>query len=113
MEEIAGSFRAIGQNAREVFLLSKLDQLMRIVMRTVGDLKVDQLTGLGGLGAGGNGTELTGRIIAGSERIKAATGVDLLGAVRDRVSSAPAQPQPQTPGSPTGRTKPPEPPRHA
>lgn len=87
MEEIAAAWRRAGANARQVFLMQKVDELMRIVMGTVSDLKVDKLTVLGALGgASGNGDGITGRVIAASEQLKAATGVDLLGAVRDRAA---------------------------
>jgi flotillin len=102
MEEIAAAWRQAGAggNARQVFLMQKVDGLMRIVMETVRDLKVDRLTVLGGLGGTGAADAdgvgaLTGRIIAASEQLKAATGVDLLGAVRDRV----AAPTPSSAGS--------------
>ncbi len=90
MHEIAGSWRKVGGNAREVFLMQKVDELMRIVMSTAGDLKIDRLTVLGGVG--GNGTsqgDVAGKIIAASEQLKAATGVDLLSAVRGRLAGPP------------------------
>jgi flotillin len=88
MDEIALSWHQVGDNARNVFLLQKVDGLMRQVMDSVSGLKVEKLTVLGGVG-GGNGNssggDVTGRVIAASEQLKAATGVDLLAAVRDRV----------------------------
>jgi flotillin len=89
MDEIALSWHQVGDKARNVFLLQKVDGLMRQVMDTVSGLKVEKLTVLGGIGGAGNGTpsggDVTGRLIAASEHLKAATGVDLLAAVRDRV----------------------------
>jgi flotillin len=89
MDEIALAWKQVGDNARNVFLLQKVDGLMRQVMETVSGLKVEKLTVLGGIGSGGNGAgsggDVTGRLIAASEQLKAATGVDLLAAVRDRV----------------------------
>jgi flotillin len=89
LEEIAGSFRKAGANARQVFLLQKVDSLMRIVMTTVGDLKVDRLTILGGLGGGQAGSgdgNLVSRVIAANEQIKAVTGVDLMNAARAKLA---------------------------
>ncbi len=105
MDEIAAAWRAVGGNARNVFLMQKVDDLTRSVMGTMGDLKIDRLTVLGGIGGGGGGAtghggngplapDLTGRVIAASEQLKAATGVDLLSAVRDRLTS-PAPPPPR------------------
>jgi flotillin len=105
MEEIAATWSRVGAGAREVFLMQKVDGLMRIVMGTVGDLKVDRLTVLGGLGAGGTGTGpgaigeglagLAGKVVAANEQIKAAAGVDLLAAAGGRLA-------PKTPPTPRG-----------
>ncbi len=82
MEDIAVAWQNVGDTARNVFLLQKVEGLMTQVMRTVSGLKVEKLTVLGGLVAG---PDVTGKVIAASEQLKAATGVDLLGAVRDRM----------------------------
>jgi flotillin len=89
MTEIAGTWREVGPSARNVFLMQKVADLTRIVMGTVKTLKVDKLTVLGGVGGGAhaNGAgapDLTGKLIAASEQIKAATGVDLAAALRPR-----------------------------
>jgi flotillin len=73
-----------------VFLMQKVADLSRIVMSTVGTLKVDKLTVLGGVG-GGSGPasglpDLTGRLIAASEQIKAATGIDIAAVLRNRTT---------------------------
>jgi hypothetical protein len=68
--------------------MQKVDGLMTIVMGTVSDLKVRKLTvlgGIGGNGAAGSNGDLTGRVIAASEQLKAATGVDLLRAMQERL----------------------------
>jgi flotillin len=88
LEEIAASWRRAGAGARQVFLMQKVDGLMRIVMATVSDLKVRKLTVLGGLGNGvAGGSDMTGKVIAASEQLKAVTGVDLIRAFQDRVST--------------------------
>jgi flotillin len=93
MDEIALSWHQVGDKARSVFLLQKVDGLMRQVMETVSGLKVEKLTVLGGVGGPGNGVggggDVTGRLIAASEQLKAATGVDLLAALRDKVIGPP------------------------
>ena len=111
MEQIAATWRRVGPGAREVFLMQKVDELMRIVMGTVGDLKVDRLTMLGGAVSGGDGAAvartgdlgaLATRIIATNEQLKAASGVDLLQAVVGKVTgTVPDQPaRPRAPGVP-------------
>jgi flotillin len=98
MEEIATTWRRVGPAAREVFLMQKVDELMRIIMGTVGELKVERLTMLGGPGAGGTDVAgLTGRLVAANEQLKAAVGVDLLRAVEAKVAGKTA-----ADGSPAG-----------
>jgi len=95
MQEIATSWRRVGDNARQVFLMQKVDQLMRIVMSSAGDLKVDRLTVLGTGIDGASGTDLAGKLIGLSEQLKAATGVDVVSTLRERLAGAvgrPAQP---------------------
>jgi flotillin len=92
MGDIAATWRSVGPSARSVFLMQKVADLTRIVMGTVKGLKVERLTVLGGIGGGagasnGSGTslpDLTGKLIAASEQIKAATGVDLAATLRGR-----------------------------
>jgi flotillin len=88
MQEIATSWRRVGDNARQVFLMQKVDQLMRIVMSAAGDLKVDRLTVLGGGSGGASGTDLAAKLIGLSEQLKAATGVDVVSTLRDRLAGA-------------------------
>jgi flotillin len=92
MQDIATSWRRVGDNARQVFLMQKVDQLMRIVMSSAGDLKVDRLTVLGTGADGGVGTDLAAKLVGLSEQVKAATGLDVPGAIRERLASAGAMP---------------------
>jgi flotillin len=61
MQEIATTWRRVGDNTRQVFLMQKVDGLMRIVMSSAGDLKVDRLTVLGGI----SGNAVRERVSAG------------------------------------------------
>jgi hypothetical protein len=72
--------------------MQKVDALMRIVMSSAGDLKVDRLTVLGGIGGNGGSGDLAGKLIAMSEQLKAATGLDVVQAVRERVVGKPVPP---------------------
>jgi flotillin len=87
LEQIANSWRKAGPGARQVFLLQKVDQLTRIVMETVSDLQVKKLTVLGF--SSGDGQELAGKVIGANEQLKAATGVDLIRSMRDRLTPPP------------------------
>ncbi|HEY0707000.1 MAG TPA: SPFH domain-containing protein [Polyangia bacterium] len=113
MDEIAATWRRVGPAAREVFLMQKVDQLMRSVMGTVGELKVERLTILGHkLGDGGDGVSegggrdlgsgLAGRLLTANEQLKAAAGVDLLGVIAGKAGgnghAASPPPPPRRPG---------------
>ena len=100
MQEIATSWRRVGDGARQVFLMQKVDQLMRIVMSSAGDLKVDRLTVLGGGSDGKAGTDVAAKLIALGEQLKAATGVDVIGSLRDRLAGGPAAGQAAAKASP-------------
>jgi flotillin len=114
MSEIATTWREVGGSARNVFLLQKVTDLMRIVMSTVSDLKIERLTVLGGIGGGGGGggndgggggdggglsaSAIAAKLISASEQIRAATGIDLGAALRGRAAAATPPPAPaQTP----------------
>ena len=47
---------------------------------------------LGGIGGNGGSGDLAGKLIAMSEQLKAATGLDIVQAVRERVVGKPALP---------------------
>jgi flotillin len=110
MQEIATSWRRVGENARQVFLMQKVDQLMRIVMSAAGDLKVDRLTVLGASGGGAAGPDLAAKLIGLSEQLKAATGVDVVSTLRDRLAGAAAPLSPAharvAPAPPSGSARP-------
>jgi flotillin len=98
MTEIAGAWREVGPAARQVFLMQKVTDLARIVMSTMQNLKVDRLTVLGGTTANGaaSGTlppDLAVKLIAASEQIKAATGLDLAASLKAKLQDGtPAKP---------------------
>jgi flotillin len=99
MQEIATTWRRVGENARLVFLMQKVDQLMRIVMSAAGDLEVHRLTVLGSGTGGEAGTDLAAKLIGLGEQLKAATGVDVVSALRERLAGPGAAP-PARMGSP-------------
>jgi len=89
LNQITTAWKSAGKNAREVFLMQKLPKLVDTLTRTVESVKVDKVTvlGIGGSGNGNGPDTLAPKIIGASEQIKAALGVDLLGAVQDRLST--------------------------
>lgn len=103
MNEIASTWREVGPSARSVFLMQKVADLTQIVMGTVGSLKVDRLTILGGLGGGSRDpnsaggllpADLTGRLLAANEQIKAVTGLDLAASLKAGATRPGAGPKP-------------------
>ena len=107
LEQITAAWQMAGPNARDIFLLQKLDALVETLAKTVSAVKIDKVTVLGVSGAGG---DLAQKAIAASEQLKAALGVDLLGALERRVTPAPSTPAPTSP-KPVPRRDPPQPPR--
>lgn len=92
LSQITSAWKQAGPNARDVFLMQKLQTLVETMVQTVQSVKVNKVTVLG---VGGKGGELAPQVISAAEQIKATLGVDLLGAVQQRLapgtSAAPAR----------------------
>ena len=73
LSRITESWKLAGPNARDVFLMRKLQRLVATMSRTVEGVKVDRLTVLGT----GNNGDLAPRVISAAEQLKATLGVDL------------------------------------
>ncbi|MBK8262504.1 MAG: flotillin family protein [Nannocystis sp.] len=95
LTEIAATYQGSGASGRDVLLMQKLVPLLRSISGTIGDLKIDRFTvippGIGG-GSGGEGN-VAGKIVNYAEQIKAATGIDVPGLVRDRLGDGDKRPQ--------------------
>jgi flotillin len=95
LTEIAATYQGSGASGRDVLLMQKLVPLLRSISGTIGDLKIDRFTvippGIGG-GSGGEGS-VAGKIVNYAEQIKAATGIDVPGLVRDRLGDGDKRPQ--------------------
>jgi flotillin len=83
LEEIAQAYKASGSTGREVLLLQKLLPLLQQIAGTIDHLKVDRLTVLGASPTGA--APLAGGLVSLGEQIRAATGVDVARALRERV----------------------------
>jgi flotillin len=81
LKEIAERWQQSGDNARDAFLYTKLENLMHIVMETMGQLKVERLTVLPSSGsngpAGQGGGNLAANLYKFNEELKATLGVDI------------------------------------
>ena len=84
LRQITAAWRSAGANARDVFLMQKLEPLVETLCRTVQGVRVDRLTVLGTSGSD-RGGDLAQRLIGASEQLKAALGVDLVGALQQRL----------------------------
>jgi flotillin len=100
---VTRAWKTAGKDGRDVFLMQKLDSLIGTLTHTLEAVKVDRVTVLGtGLGRGGAGSDLAPRLINANEQLKAALGVDLLGALSARLgdghaTAAPAPPRASAP----------------
>ncbi len=79
LEEMIEVWREAGENARDIFLMQKLQAIMQTLVETVGHVKVDKLTMLpsqaeDGTGGGDDTVRRAVRIV---EELKGALGVDL------------------------------------
>jgi flotillin len=90
LTQITRAWKQAGPNARDVFLMQKLPALIETLTQTVQGVRVDKVTVLGGVG--GDGAALAAKVINTSEQIKAALGVDLVGALQQRLAGAPQDP---------------------
>ena len=72
LREVHDAWARAGANARDIFLLQKLDAVMKTVVSTIDHVKVERITMVGGE----SGIDAAG-LVAANEKIKAALGVDL------------------------------------
>ena len=79
MREVTDIWKKSGDNARDVFLMQKLDSVMKTLVTTIRDINIEKLTVVdagNGNGAMGGGN-LPVRLVKLNEELKAAMGVDL------------------------------------
>lgn len=76
LEEMIAVWQKAGDNARDIFLMQKLQAVMNALIETVGDVKVDKLTMLPSEGGGGDGGQ-TRQVVRLVEELRGALGVDL------------------------------------
>lgn len=86
LTDLAKSYRSQGATGRDVLLMQKLVPVLSQVAGTIGELRVDRLTVLGGEANGKNASKnLAGTLVSTSEQIKAATGIDVTRALRSKL----------------------------
>jgi flotillin len=85
LTQVTQAWKQAGEHARDLFLMQKLDSLVETLASTIEGIRVDKITVLG-TPETGNGTEPAAKLIGISEQLKAALGVDLLGALQGRLA---------------------------
>ncbi|NES70016.1 MAG: flotillin family protein, partial [Okeania sp. SIO2D1] len=78
IKKLAESWKAAGANAREVFLYQKLEELLKIMVSTVPEVDVDNVTVINAQ-AGSNATKMAAFI----EEFKQTTGIDVAATVNN------------------------------
>ncbi|MCA9670072.1 MAG: flotillin family protein [Myxococcales bacterium] len=108
LKRITTAWKQAGPNAREVFLMQKLQTMVGTLTRTVEGVKVDKVTVLprSAHGNGNGGGDIAARVIGANEQIKAALGVDVVGAVSAKLSGNGAQPSAAAPSAPRAPSAP-------
>ncbi|HEV8324535.1 MAG TPA: SPFH domain-containing protein [Myxococcota bacterium] len=76
--EITKTWKKAGHNARDIFLMQKLETLMRQVVGTIRAVKIDKYTVLpGGNGTNGNGGHIAAKAASTAAELRAALGIDI------------------------------------
>jgi flotillin len=96
LTDLATSYRQSEGTGRDVLLMQKLVPLLDTISGTIGDIHVDRLTVIGKNGQNGDGKALAASLITTSEQIKAATGIDVPGVLRDRFGTGETKSDPPT-----------------
>jgi flotillin len=101
LKNLAATYRGSGTSARDVLLMQKLVPMLGRITESMGSVKIDRLTVIGGGGGGGvGGGSLAGQLVSASEQIKAATGIDVPQMIKDRYASPrPPAPAPRSASS--------------
>jgi flotillin len=86
LRQITGAWKQAGPNARDVFLMQKLNSLVETLTNTIDGVKVDKVTVLG-MG-NGSSQDLAAKVIGANEQIKAALGVDVVSALQGTLAQA-------------------------
>lgn len=89
-ERLTNQYKAAGSDAHDIFVLNMLPELITQIVSTVNNIDIDKMTVID---AGGDGQALPGiakqlpaSVIAIAEQIETATGVDIMGPLRERMT---------------------------
>ena len=89
-ERLTAQYKAAGTDAHDIFVLNMLPDLVSQIVSTVKGIDIDKMTVIDAGGDGsalpGIATQLPSSVIAIAEQIETATGVDIMGPLRDRMA---------------------------
>ena len=77
LEEAISAWKNAGPAARDVFLINKIEPIMRTLLDTIQTLEVERFTMLKG-----TGSDVTGAVTSFNERLKSVLGVDVVAALQ-------------------------------
>ena len=101
-QRLTDQYQAAGADGQRIFVLNMLPELVDKIVSTVNNVDIDRVAVIdngGGQGSGIPGlvSQLPGAVVSITEQIEAATGVDILGAMRDDSSSEESELPPPPP----------------
>ena len=105
-QRLTEQYQAAGDDGQRIFVLNMLPELVDKIVSTVNNVDIDRVAIVdngGGQGGGIPGlvSQLPGAVVSLTEQIEAATGVDILGAMRsDQADSEPDSELPPPPPAP-------------
>lgn len=105
LRTLATAWKSAGPNAREVFLVQKLDRIVEILTESIAQSRIEQITMIDTKGSGGTGPM---NAVSLAEQIKQIFGIDVVEKLRGWEPSR--KTEPSTPQDTPAPTAPPEPP---
>ena len=77
LREMTRTWKEAGVNAKDIFIMKKLDKLIHTLIGTIKEVRIDKMTVIDKELAGGGFSGVPVKAISANEQLKAATGVDL------------------------------------
>lgn len=105
-QRLTEQYQAAGDDGQRIFVLNMLPELVDKIVSTVNNVDIDRVAIVDNGGGQGGGipslvSQLPGAVVALTEQIEAATGVDILGSMRsDQADSEPDSELPPPPPAP-------------
>ncbi|MCG9893978.1 MAG: hypothetical protein MH204_00700 [Fimbriimonadaceae bacterium] len=107
--KLAESWTSSGPAAREIFLIQKIEPIIRQVTETIGKTEIEKLTILDGSSSGGGSATDPKRLLALSEQIKEVFGIDVVAKLQEMGATEGSNPT-RLPSPPGGWEAAPTPP---